>query len=714
MNLTRDVEDTDIPDALDIMVSLIVKEQAITEVGIKEGGCTELFLNTDMLGHLIRLSEADVPRRFRGEVCHFISQLISLMDGKFLVQNAVHRPILYLLRRSLQEREPRYEDKMVELSYNIASKIHEYPFLLNIFFIENYIPKNVTGNQNRTQAEGGESDNAKSQKQKPPPEKKRVMSVNGGEVDFLLWDHLIRSIHLQGGPNDEDAQQGDFARTGCLFLLELVKSGNDMEKHILSTDFANVIVAGLGGLFSQLPRALPSRYESHVPPGTRLHFTIQTFRNDLGSFLQLLQFVQEVVTRCPSETIRENLLSNLKSSFLETILLSSIQSSHDFDGSTAAVLFYIKEMLKVIETPEISKMVCVFLFKGEEEDDTFFEDPTQTNDMKLHVRDILISKLNSLSEDVVIKFLNLLQVVLSSHSRYALPLLIESLQFQTPKNNVKSSRKLDKKLQIRLEIEEHRTLVSRYLALLPPEDPNYGREHTLEAYIQAVLNNKIPDQNESPLSETSLSTEALSPNDEQVKSQMQILGRDSTLRKFISKFSTFFSHSYDINLALTGMLSQLAAAPEPLLYLYLFSAEVFLKSEPGKESTDTFGEFIAENQRAAGEETEHQSLYSVILKLQLEIEKKRSQMPNFDANLAKVRDRMFGRWGDGGEFGGNSVIGNGLDIVGMIAAGLGGAHNLDFDVEFLKNVVVLEEGIKELLAIMIMHGSSGYDLISYL
>ncbi|KAJ1562883.1 hypothetical protein HK096_009454 [Nowakowskiella sp. JEL0078] len=739
MNLTRHVNETDIPASLDIMVTLLVKEQAITEVGVNAGGCTELFLNTDMLGHLIRVSEADVPLRFRAEVNHFITQLIGLMDGQFLVQNAVHRPVLYLLRRAL-EREPEYDDQMIELSYSIASKIHEYPELLKVFFIENYYPKNVTKESvavgkamvphspyrplvNKTDRDYENVNDVGKRKSTLIGLSRKVPGANGGELDFLLWDYLMRSIHLQGGPDDSEARCGDWARAGCLFLLELIEPETDMETYILSTDFSNLIVAGLGGLFSQLPNVLPEGYDQIVKRDEKKNFAVMSFKNELCAFLNMTKFIQDVIINCPSENIRTTLINDVKISFLDTILASCIQNSHDFDASSVAVLFYIREMMKTItESQDLSRLMCNFLLNGEDEDECLNDSNIIDTEIKLHIRDILVTKLNAISEHVVIAVLNLFQTLLSMHSINSLRLIIDSLNQKKAGTNIS---KIDRSHPIRVDIQQHRALVDRYVALLPPEDPNLGREHSLEAYIQDVYNLHPQDivtepevyvEQTSPTSSSPDKKIFLEPTSEIVKTQLRLIGRDSTLRKFLSIFATFFSHSFQVNLALTGVLSLLASEPEPLLYLYLFSAEMYLKTDhtaPANQSE--------EGSNYGPDETEHQSLYSTILKLRTEIQRKRNLSSDFDIQLVKTRERMFGKRSQSDLSHGLPVVGDERGIVGRASstrglAGLFGKPERQgetVDEGFLKNIVLLEEAVKELLAVILMHGSRGYDQISY-
>ena len=51
-----------------------------------------------MLGNLVKLSEADRPSGIQAEVLRAVSNMIVLLDEKFLVHTAVHRPVLRLLR----------------------------------------------------------------------------------------------------------------------------------------------------------------------------------------------------------------------------------------------------------------------------------------------------------------------------------------------------------------------------------------------------------------------------------------------------------------------------------------------------------------------------------------------------------------------------------------------------------------------------------------
>lgn len=59
--------------------------------------CCPSFVK-DVLGHLVRLSEADRPFGIQAEVLRAVANMVVLLDEQFLVHSAVHKAILRLLR----------------------------------------------------------------------------------------------------------------------------------------------------------------------------------------------------------------------------------------------------------------------------------------------------------------------------------------------------------------------------------------------------------------------------------------------------------------------------------------------------------------------------------------------------------------------------------------------------------------------------------------
>ncbi|KAJ3308224.1 hypothetical protein HDU76_004059, partial [Blyttiomyces sp. JEL0837] len=458
----RHVSHTDIVKSLETMVDILVKEHAVTDGGVEPGGCTELFLNDDMMAQLVKISENDVPVGFRGEVIRFLNHLISVLDAKLMIQIAIHRPTLTLIRWSLSDKDRKYEDEMVELEYDIASKIREYPHLLYIFFSRTHIPKNVSMESvvaGQAFTSGNSSPRISTSKR---PEDGQPSKNQAAGYEFILFDHLLRYVHLEG-------HRGDIARESCLLLIELATG--DLADYINNSDIASVAIAGLGGLYSQLPVRIPRG----VAWGESFRFAVNAsslvasignsgnakrrspmdiFRSDMESFLRSLGFVQMVVLKCPSYSITASMLGDLKGTFLDNIVQSSLTSASDFDGTTVAALYYILQMVEFIKEDQLSAIFCKFLLGGDEEVENHAEggdqpgssnendDETDSNpsELRLHLRDILISKLNSLSEEVVTATLNLFQSMLSHHSIHSLPLLIELLSSRHLEHSGKIAR----------------------------------------------------------------------------------------------------------------------------------------------------------------------------------------------------------------------------------------------------------------------------------
>lgn len=174
---------------------------------------------------------------------------------------------------------------------------------------------------------------------------------------------------------------------------------------------------------------------------------------------------------------------------------------------------------------------------------------------------------------------------------------------------------------------------------------------------------------------------------------MEKLGHDTILRKFITKFSIFFSHSFEINLALSALIGQLASAPKPILYMYMFCSDSLLSVDETQptDNDDEDGDYA--------QVVKHQSLLTILYKLQKEILERKASLPDYDEQLKQVRSALF-------------KDNSGRSRSTSFSAGNLG--ELDLDGEFLKNVVLLEEFVKELVMIFMMHSSRDYDVISYL
>lgn len=264
-NWSKHIHQTEIPTHLQLISDLLVRETtSLTSSNTdldppsssSSTSATELFIQKDILTDLVKISENDVPVGFRAEVMHFSSSLVQFLDNRILSQVAITRPLLQLITMHASGSDT-YDEDVLELEYNIAAKIREQPLLLDMYFFKKepavpvhdiqdsssssnsttsdvlVSPELVEGGS-LTEAGVGDSGSAAGAGGVDVPN-----SSSTSEYEFLIYDHLLRNIHQDGGV-------GDIARTGIMFLFELA-ADERLAAYIAASDFSNLAIAGLGG-----------------------------------------------------------------------------------------------------------------------------------------------------------------------------------------------------------------------------------------------------------------------------------------------------------------------------------------------------------------------------------------------------------------------------------------------------------------------------------
>ncbi|KAI8075248.1 Retinoic acid induced 16-like protein-domain-containing protein [Gongronella butleri] len=474
------VEQTEIPGKLRQMVDMLVDEEARQEENTT-GVCMEYFLKNGVLQYLVNVTEkTDYPEGLRGEAIRTIASMVDLLDDRFLVHNAVHKPTIKLLRFCVldDQQSDTYHEDLVDLMYIICSKIHGFPALLNIFFHDKQW---LTTPQKSTLHDASSTTTAIDSPRTPtvdhplplsPSPPNAALSSSSSyhpeaennkkpEYEFLLFTYLLRFVHREG-------RAGDFARTGLLFLMEMAT--NQLGDFILDSDFATIMAAGLGALYSQLPRKLvikddvslsaqPATYllsqdldPRAMPSGLGVVYSNdKDFKLQLDAFLKLLDFCQDVLTRCPNQEILLRLLQSIRTFFLQNILYPSILECSDIDGSAVAVITYIDLILQILQQEDLADLVVRFLMDDENEPqsqqqqqpqtpgnghgssngdvfagiefDPIKSSPYFTAADRFTLKDLILSRLKSSSQPTVIATLKLLKTLITKHCRYSLKLL---------------------------------------------------------------------------------------------------------------------------------------------------------------------------------------------------------------------------------------------------------------------------------------------------
>ncbi|KAI6167033.1 Retinoic acid induced 16-like protein-domain-containing protein [Pisolithus thermaeus] len=310
--LMKGIKSTDVPVHLQSMVDTLVWESSRTEDGVT-GACLEYLLKNDVLGTLVRLSEADRPLGIQAEVLRAVQNMVILMDEQFLVHSAVHKAVLRLLRncvgddiheqldgrhkvmgaaKNVARSQPsEYELDLVNLLCILCSRIRTQRELLMIFFHDKHWYQSEPLFTIDEDEDDGTSEDDSAHSPSPTPSQLTITSapisanVRKPEYEFLLFNYLLRFVHREG-------QIGDFARGGLLFLMDVAlspgeptsrqaeddKAGSSSEstrketsfdpiadaalslaEYIVDGDFSEVLAAGLGAVYSLLPSKLRIR-----------------------------------------------------------------------------------------------------------------------------------------------------------------------------------------------------------------------------------------------------------------------------------------------------------------------------------------------------------------------------------------------------------------------------------------------------------------------
>jgi hypothetical protein len=290
--------------------------------------------------------------------------------------------------------------------------------------------------------------------------------------------------------------------------------------------------------------------------------------------------------------------------FLGKVVASTLNDSSDFDGSTNN-WFYIT--LTMLEHTRNEKMIEIFIT-------TLFSD-TETNGSDLTTRDILFSKLTSLSETVCISILTLLANVVKKWDGSV------ALLF-----GIRNSGGI-------LDVSEHVHVLERMMAICGKDVDGMDSYVTDAVLAMEHISHRI-------------STVSL----DQPEADDELEQFESTLwNKLYDKLNLFYSQSVNVNLALTLLIKNITVEPNTNLYRILFTSE--------------------------------KDIVQVLERLHGEIAKDSKTRMRMDL-VKKEMERDL--------------------------------NSKDKDRELIKNYVVLEEFVKEMVGCLMMRGSSCREHISFL
>ncbi|CAK7269769.1 hypothetical protein SEPCBS119000_003739 [Sporothrix epigloea] len=297
------------------------------------------------------------------EAVYFFGTLIESEDDAFVESDTFAANITNLFVRITGANsihlDQETETKVVELAFNITTKIRLRPDILPAWF-------KVRRKQTLPDDGPGESDEKE-------PEMQMQGRVKGKtqRKDFPLFYILMDYIHSEG-------KAGDFARTGLLYIIESASaaSSDALEQWIVESDLSTLMATGLCALYSQLSRKLVIDYQPNdLPPILALSdyehprpaFEVVSscssdFQVQLDTFLSHLLFWQDVLNHCRSVEVKTTLLEHFQVIFLQQLLYPSLLESSDIDGgSSVAVLTYLRRIIESLDHPDMIQLILHYL-----------------------------------------------------------------------------------------------------------------------------------------------------------------------------------------------------------------------------------------------------------------------------------------------------------------------------------------------------------------
>lgn len=250
----------------DLQDALVFESNRADDENEIPGPCMEMLLEGDILGQLVRLTANDRLAGSQAEVVRLFASLIILLEEKFLSRQAVHKPLVRLMRicvgdefytpashiaeepEDSNEDEERkawrrfgrngsaevlgFEEDLVDMMCHVASRLRNTPELLIIFFRERKrdaearkafdaaVSGSSAGSTRASSPAGPSTPTGATPKGSslniPTPASSSNGSGGGRQLayDFPLFSYLLRFVH-------RESRTGELARAGLLFLVDV-------------------------------------------------------------------------------------------------------------------------------------------------------------------------------------------------------------------------------------------------------------------------------------------------------------------------------------------------------------------------------------------------------------------------------------------------------------------------------------------------------------
>lgn len=441
--------------------------------------------------------------------------------------------------------------------------------------------------------------------------------ANGDHPLFYL---LLDYVYHEGNV-------GDYARTGLLYLIEVISSSPQLERWMIKSDLSTLMASGLGALYSQLSRGIkqnsnlcgeeppiitlsndsrmkreldivqsksPSTQNSGSEPPEMIDLKV---KHNLQTFLSYLQFWQDMLMYCRSETLATCLLVHFDIIFLRQLLYPSLIESTDNEGGySISIITILRFILHSLDHNKLSQLiVCYFLGVTLNDDYTaavhsfkdFPEDAFLSGEdgtPLLTLKDVIFSGLESKSSEMVTATLQLLRCLVQKYYPYVQKKLLTTTKDSTSNsahNIFGGDLKALQNIQIDLGQNEQ----------LPVD------EYESDMEMRILTSPFIPtEQSCSLLPEELERLEALNRSLlEQVgihPTRQKIRPDDRLMNCILRIFCKYYNNSTDINLVLTGLLIDLGTCRWVSLRGWFFADLDSFNQKNNNENTLNYSQML--------------------------------------------------------------------------------------------------------------------------
>lgn len=448
----------------------------------------------------------------------------------------------------------------------------------------------------------------------------RQLDETGGSIGNTTSDPIAdASLALA-----EYILDGDFAdvlAAGLVAVYSVLPSKLEIRAMANQTDDTTTMSLGVNIYEkendTELERARTFGLELSSDPDfqSRLHHFLQIieFLQDILRRTTTLITIQGLeASALVGTAITASVLQGVKTIFLENVLYASILESSDADGSAVAVLSYIDMILQALPDGQLAELVIDFLMNEDDvegirpvlqtrvssqakrqsrlrkrkssammlleleapkgpQNSTYFSSLG-----RFTLKDLVFSNLRSTSDAASTAVLRLLQTLLSIHPRLTVDKLLVAQEIKNPLSAIERSAspesdeeftyptKDDEPVSHILDVSHfqqpgtsfstHEREIALYLNLISRVDPTYdgeGFSTGYDSYIQDAINSIQSQEERMTQSEYGID----------ILNQSRLNPNDTLLSLLLQALRTFFAHTAEHNVALTGALSCIASCP---------------------------------------------------------------------------------------------------------------------------------------------------------